>query len=297
MDSVRVQPVNQPFRRIEVVQRLRAVTEQRLLQQPDDANLLWRLAGFQRQEGDLAGAAATYAAYRTLRPDDERAPVFLNATQGQPDAHDLPADAVRPFPFLWVADFLDADERAALWRMATAAQERFRPVTVDHGGTGPAAEAARATFSMPASAELRALLFPRIQAAIRDLAAVRRLATGPCAEDTDEMCVISYLDGGFYATHHDRTVRRPNRCLTYLYYFHRLPKRYEGGELLLYDQTGKGELPQSGDYTRIVPADNSLILFPSARIHEVLPVRCASADRLDGRLAIAGCFSAPPAAV
>lgn len=89
-----------------------------------------------------------------------------------------------------------------------------------------------------------------------------------------------HLDGGFYGRHtDDQGEEAAPRALTFVYYHHRTPRRFEGGELVLYD----GE-----DEVRVVPEDDLLVLFDSSLEHEVRPVTVPSQALEDGRFTVNG---------
>ena len=73
-----------------------------------------------------------------------------------------------------------------------------------------------------------------------------------------------------------------------MYWFHREPRRFCGGDLLLYDRND-----DTGDFTaaafsRIVPLRNSIIFFPSSALHQVTQVQCETNNFGDGRWAVNG---------
>jgi SM-20-related protein len=87
-------------------------------------------------------------------------------------------------------------------------------------------------------------------------------------------------DGDFFKPHIDNgTLEISHRIVTYVYYFHRVPQAYRGGQLRLYDL----EL-----FKDLNPKNNLLVLFPSWVLHEVLPVICPSRQFADGRFTING---------
>src|SRR5439155_10127989 len=94
--------------------------------------------------------------------------------------------------------------------------------------------------------------------------------------------------GGFYQIHRDNSgPKKRARRISYAYYFHQRPKRFSGGDLLLYDtdvQQGTC-LPA---FTRIVPRDNSIVFFPSSFCHQVTTVNCNLDDFTQGRFALNG---------
>ncbi|WP_198033136.1 2OG-Fe(II) oxygenase [Methylosinus sp. PW1] len=100
------------------------------------------------------------------------------------------------------------------------------------------------------------------------------------SETKKEMEMVRYGDGGFFKRHADAPPRPDGhdsvRVLTLVYYFHALPKRFDGGALRLFSPDG---------FADIAPAYDRLVAFPSAASHEVHPTRCASAFA-DGRFSI-----------
>jgi Rps23 Pro-64 3,4-dihydroxylase Tpa1-like proline 4-hydroxylase len=91
----------------------------------------------------------------------------------------------------------------------------------------------------------------------------------------------AHRDGDFYRPHtDDHGEEASERALSWVYYFHRLPRGYEGGELCLY---GRG-----GERVVVEPVLNELVLFPSALRHEVLPVRARSGAFADARFSVNG---------
>ncbi|MDF7777929.1 2OG-Fe(II) oxygenase [Sphingomonas sp. AOB5] len=103
-----------------------------------------------------------------------------------------------------------------------------------------------------------------------------------------EIEMVVYPDGGFIGRHHDTATgsarHKRDRVVTIVYYFHREPKGYSGGELRLSPRLAppEGE-PQHVD---LAPGQNMLIAFPSWALHEVLPIRIPSGDYADSRFAI-----------
>lgn len=101
-----------------------------------------------------------------------------------------------------------------------------------------------------------------------------------------ELEMVAYNDGAHFALHSDTYTRdqksRGDRMLSAIYYFHRQPKRFDGGYLRVH-RIGA----QPGDEgVDIPPDDNSLVIFPAWGPHEVLPVMCRSKLFADSRFAI-----------
>lgn len=94
-----------------------------------------------------------------------------------------------------------------------------------------------------------------------------------------ELYVHAYNDGTHFDAHSDAygggNWRRRLSCV---YYLHCVPRRFEGGDLVIYDGYGR---PNA-----VEPEHNSAVFFPSNLIHEVLPVVCHSKAFEDSRFAI-----------
>ncbi len=105
-----------------------------------------------------------------------------------------------------------------------------------------------------------------------------------------EAQLTAHNDGHFYKIHNDNgSPDTMNRVLTYVYYFHREPKGFSGGELLLYDGAmhNNSMMAVRSSHT-IQPRNNSIVFFPSHFMHEVLPITCTSRAFRDSRFTING---------
>jgi SM-20-related protein len=100
-----------------------------------------------------------------------------------------------------------------------------------------------------------------------------------------EIQLTASSDGDFFKRHADADHKEDSvasRVLTFVYYLHRLPKPFSGGDLLLYG-------PDTGEQvTAIEPQNNCLISFVSTCWHEVDFVRCPSRAFADSRFTING---------
>ncbi|MEI6429038.1 MAG: 2OG-Fe(II) oxygenase [Pseudanabaena sp. ELA607] len=105
-----------------------------------------------------------------------------------------------------------------------------------------------------------------------------------------EAQLTAHNDGHFYKLHNDNgSPDTANRILTYVYYFHREPKGFSGGELVLYDGAMENNLMMAAHSShQIQPRNNSIVFFPSQFMHEVLPIICPSRKFVDSRFTING---------
>lgn len=145
--------------------------------------------------------------------------------------------------------------------------------------------------SMRVSLVLRDLgpLEPEIGARLLDVAPalMRQLGVAPFDVARTEIEMVAHRDGAFYRPHVDTSLDDPNdeliRLLSAVYYFNSEPRRYSGGALRLHDMGSNGT---NGPFVDIEPAHNSLVMFPSWALHQVMPVHCPSRSFADSRFAI-----------
>ena len=258
-----------------------------------------------RIAGQLSRTAVTL---QGARPDAESvAPAILDFADGLLDGRfaapdgglsptreriQMPARAAQAFertipaPYLRFDDVLEPDDHARLLEYALAHQsfEASRVMT--------SATEARVDPRLRASGTMMSLdaLVGDLERRLRGLVPHARRELGlpwfPAGKAEIEM-VVHQL-GDFFSPHTDdgnETVA--GRRLTCVYYFHRLPRRFSGGELRLYDSLERGGRIQRADtYRSVEPADNSAVFFPSHCFHEVRPVRSETRSHRDSRFSV-----------
>jgi len=102
-------------------------------------------------------------------------------------------------------------------------------------------------------------------------------------------------DGDFFKVHQDNShVDPPDihlRELSFVHYFNSEPKAFSGGQLRFYDsEDGCIESSAERRLRTIIPSQNTLVLFPSAYSHEVLPVKCPTGKFAHSRFTANGWF-------
>jgi SM-20-related protein len=97
-------------------------------------------------------------------------------------------------------------------------------------------------------------------------------------------------DGDFFRAHCDDAQERiASRRMTFVYFFHREPSQFEGGDLRLHDSRKSGDPPVgTGSYQTIVPQQNQIVFFPCSTLHEIMPVHCRSRAFADSRFTVNG---------
>jgi SM-20-related protein len=105
-----------------------------------------------------------------------------------------------------------------------------------------------------------------------------------------EAQVTASNDGDFFGPHSDDAQEMiASRRMTFVYFFHREPCSFAGGELRLHDSRGGSEQHVSaGSYQTIVPQQNQIVFFPCSVLHEITPVDCPSGAFADSRFTLNG---------
>lgn len=100
-----------------------------------------------------------------------------------------------------------------------------------------------------------------------------------------EAQITASNDGDFFGAHSDDAQELiASRRITFVYFFHREPRPFEGGELRLYESAGD----ERGGYQTIVPQQNQIVFFPCSVLHEITPVKCPSRAFADSRFTLNG---------
>ena len=96
-----------------------------------------------------------------------------------------------------------------------------------------------------------------------------------------EIQLTSHNDGEYYKWHTDNgTLDTATRVITFVYYFYGQPKKFSGGELIIYQPDEEPAV--------IDPANDSVVFFRSHTRHEVKAVTCPSQQFEDGRFTLNG---------
>ena len=197
-------------------------------------------------------------------------------------------------PAIQFDHFLSAAEHAAVLDWVLSNRARFKPATVTYGATHRADDQTRVALKLADLGPMEPRLREKLLAAVpRIIAAIGgRLPDVPSLE----LELTAYGDGAFYRAHRDIQVgparrslgARPgeDRVLSAVYYFHREPKGFSGGELRLYRWGADIAAADPNDWRDILPTQNSLASFASWAVHEVRAVACPGGAFEDSRFAL-----------
>ena len=318
LGSVRKAPdaIGPAFTNLNLLSLAKAKVEQKLAAQPNDALTLRQMGDLHRKLGDFAAASETY---RKLKAMDDNAVAacwawWIGALNGE----QLPASAPEephPTPFVRFANFLTAAQQDMLLDTVQKGRDHFAPALV-----GNAADEKKLALdfrtALVAERSVRRQIRPWfVKELDRVVGEVVRHFKGDGIDEWHvELEVTAHPSGGFFRPHQDtgygRTGSRSehrdaeplshtaygrsdSRLVTFAYYFHREPKRFAGGDLLLYDTSPAMGGYRAAAFSRIQPVNNSLVLFPSSYFHAVLPVHANDDVFENARFTVNGWLHAP----
>ncbi len=194
-----------------------------------------------------------------------------------------PSSPVLPSAVLRIDRFLAPEVNRALYDYALSQESAFVPTRNSAGDVHY-----RRSWYLPAFPEYGAMMRERVAATVP---IVRQHLGMPLWEIEDiEIQLTAHNDGNYYKIHNDNgSPEAANRELTYVYYFHREPKPFTGGELRVYDsRIENGFYVAADSYQTIEPQNNTMVFFLSRYLHEVLPVGCPSRQFADSRFTLNG---------
>lgn len=186
-------------------------------------------------------------------------------------------------PHLRIGGFLDAHMHAALLEWVLASESRFAPAKLAGGLFEPKV---RSALSLRDLGPLAPVFAEKLRAAVPDW--IEALRVTPFETSEVELELAAHNDGAHFTLHSDTYLSsepaRGDRMLSAVYYFHRRPSAFQGGNLRLH-RLGASPGDPGLD---ISPDDNTLVVFPSWGLHEVMPVSCPSRAFADSRFAVNG---------
>lgn len=187
-------------------------------------------------------------------------------------------------------EFLAPQELEELTRFALEHEADFNvsEVVSPHADSGVVNYEHRRSRVLMNLAQHQNLMLERIKSVLPQV--LDQLGMEPFNIAEVEMQATASNDGDFFHFHSDNGSERvASRYLTFVYFFHREPRQFEGGELLIHDSRLKnGVYVSEGSYQSIVPQQNQIVFFPCELLHEITPVNCASRQFADGRFTLNG---------
>ena len=187
-------------------------------------------------------------------------------------------------------EFLAPQELAELMQFAIEHESEFQTSEV----ISPTADDGMVNYDYRRSRVLmrlgkcQDLLLDRVKSVLPEVLA--KLGMEAFAIRDVEAQITASNDGDFFHFHSDNgNAPVASRHLTFVYFFHREPRGFEGGELRIHDsRLESGEYVSEGNYQTIVPQQNQIVFFPCELMHEITPVKCSSQAFADSRFTLNG---------
>jgi Rps23 Pro-64 3,4-dihydroxylase Tpa1-like proline 4-hydroxylase len=187
-------------------------------------------------------------------------------------------------------EFLAPEELQELTRYALGQESTFHiseviSPGVEGGVVDPEHRRSRVLMDLGKHGDL---LVGRIQSALPRVLEKLGMKAFPVSRVETQITASNH--GDFFRHHSDnREEEIANRQLTFVYFFHREPKAFHGGELRLHDSHWEnGVWTYTGDYRAVVPEQNQIVFFRSELLHEITPVVCPSQAFADSRFTVNG---------
>ena len=132
--------------------------------------------------------------------------------------------------------------------------------------------------------EIKALLEQHILKIVPD--AIKKLGMRYHQVKSTSLEIAATGNGQFAKTHSDRMLNQPLMSkIAFVYYFHKVPKAFTGGDILVYD-TDIQQDKAGVKFTKIHHTNNRIVAYPSCFYHEITQVSSPSGLFADCRFAI-----------
>lgn len=268
-----------------ILDRAADVLEQRLATNAGNIETLKTLGAIYRKQGRMPDALKIYERIAAIDPGEAHAQFLVSVLSGQVPPVLPPEEGLQPAPFVFIENFLPAQfHRTLLPRVLAAPDEDVVPSTVGKNEYNPDR---RVSFTVGGLKEIQSQFWDYVAAALPSVCP--RLHVPAFTVGKTEVRVRTYRAGNFFDVHRDNSIpETADRQVSFVYFFHRVPRQYTGGELLMLDTSADSLRYSITNFSRIIPTDNAIILFPSRFYHAVVPVECASSDPGDTRFVING---------
>ncbi|MCC0014897.1 MAG: 2OG-Fe(II) oxygenase [Rhodobiaceae bacterium] len=220
-----------------------------------------------------------------------RPPVLINPQQ--PATHALPVETPASFAsHVVIEDFLTPDENRQVLEYALENEAHFEGSGVlTHEGQSKdeTSRRSRVLFAIHGS-KWNDVFLQRLKLHLSHIAPA--LGLDAMRLVPKEIQLTASNDGDFFKAHvdsgnvNDDVVKR---VLTFVYYLHKTPRPFSGGDLLVYTGYPNTDPSQQSMATIAVPPrNNTLVAFVSNTTHEVDVVRCPSGEFGDSRFTVNG---------
>jgi hypothetical protein len=246
-----------------------------------ERNTLFHQTMFLGARAELAGSAAEIL--RPPRGGHAGKPGGVPKGTGR-WGHDPVFDPAELY-FVTLENFL-ADARTRLLDHVVSHEGAFRPSGVVHGANAVVDERMRRSKTLDDLGPFAPVFAEKIKEVLAPVLSRLKLPSFPLGEI--ELQITASGDGDYFRMHRDGD-ETSTRVLSFVYFFHREPRRFSGGELRIFDaQRVEGKSVPTDRAQLLSPRQDVIVFFPSENEHEILPVRVASRAFGDSRFTVNG---------
>ncbi|MFF5447670.1 2OG-Fe(II) oxygenase [Streptomyces sp. NPDC012888] len=204
------------------------------------------------------------------------------STRALPPSDQWSPAPVLPVPVCRFENFLGAERADTLLSYAIAREADFYAGTVLDPLTGQASHKGRNSLVLPVTS-------PVFSAHLADCLPLVQEVLGHRATLTQSVTLLTaHGEGGHYGVHTDASrVRDVGTALSAVYYLHRTPRGFGGGQLRVYDLLlHDGGVRPADSYRTVEPDHDTIVFFPAGAFHEVVPSTCPSGRFADHRFTL-----------
>ena len=269
-----------------LLDRAASALRQTLAANPQDLRTLLRLGDICRMQGRFAEAHGCYSRVSALQSGCRKA-AWLSAMLNGDELPHAPPPGCWPVPFARIENFLTPAEHDQVLNLAIAKRSAFAPGKVGAGPTRRVQPARRVGLVAggEACADIAGWFVRKVRKVLPG--ALSRLRLDPALPAHIDLQMTAFQDSGYSRPHQDPSPREyRSQTPLCIYYFHRQPRAFQGGDLLLYDTDVNTGYHDLSAFSRIEPIDNSFVIYPRVWFHEVTSVQCAAGGFADGRFTV-----------
>jgi Rps23 Pro-64 3,4-dihydroxylase Tpa1-like proline 4-hydroxylase len=187
--------------------------------------------------------------------------------------------------FATLENFL-GDTRGRLLDFALSQEAQFRPATIMERTDPAVNERLRRAKTLDALGPFERLFADKLSEVLSPV--VARLKRSAFPVGRIEMQVTASGDGDFFRMHRDGG-DDSTREISFVYFFHREPRRFSGGELRIFEaERIEGRYVPTDRSQTLSPRQDVIVFFDSRNEHEILPVRVPSRAFGDSRFTLNG---------
>jgi Rps23 Pro-64 3,4-dihydroxylase Tpa1-like proline 4-hydroxylase len=172
----------------------------------------------------------------------------------------------------WVIPGFLGEQRQDVLDYVLSQEQNFSPATVSLGATRSVIEGVRKARVVESLGDFEGAFVDRIRQLVQPAIVQLRHKMFPFGHI--ELQIAASNDGDYFRLHQDGGPDA-TREITFVYFLHGEPRPFLGGELSIRAST-------------VTPRGDTLVLFPSCSVHEVLPVHVPSRAFADSRFTVNG---------